>query len=424
MAEPPKPINITIVLSVDNNTRHIEKQVIGSLKIGEILSQKHYEFSCFNDGIRLVETNDLNFYGIGDGDIVDIKGLNKPVALARSSRVVPNEKDYHQIYLNSDKCGFLLKKKTSTVSGWKKRWVVLCRGFLFYYLNPKDDVPIGKLLINRDCVKFIGSSSDKQFVFNYENRGNMYMFACEDEEEYNMWKKCLIDYEPSPVSTVAMKMLQESTAFQKSFEFYIHETKVLTISSKLEFTFVHLNLHKSVYFSTQKEYEQWKKLLSDTIKIMGRDLYNDSFITDEYKDEANILKRRPGKKDKNVPFGCFDLLLARVEVFETSKGFPVLEIKTSEGEYHFTSSNMKELKIWSGLIQRECTGTPQNVQRLQHVTFDLEWDTSGSDPNEIFDLKNVLGTGSFGTVYRAVHRQSNFEMAIKILTVDKQKLMH
>ncbi|KAL7715141.1 hypothetical protein QTN25_007357 [Entamoeba marina] len=101
MAEPPKPINITIVLSVDNNTRHIEKQVIGSLKIGEILSQvkggltpnqKHYEFSCFNDGIRLVETNDLNFYGIGDGDIVDIKGLNKPVALARSSRVVPNEK--------------------------------------------------------------------------------------------------------------------------------------------------------------------------------------------------------------------------------------------------------------------------------------------------------------------------------------------
>ena len=98
-----------------------------------------------------------------------------------------------------------------------------------------------------------------------------------------------------------------------------------------------------------------------------------------------------------------------------------MNIKTSEGEYYFTSNDPKELIIWKDLIQNECTGAPANVQHLQHVNFNLEWDVSESNPNDLFDLKNILGTGSFGTVYHAVHRESKFEVAIKILIVDKQK---
>ncbi|ELP90176.1 hypothetical protein EIN_406400 [Entamoeba invadens IP1] len=490
MSEPPKPVTIKISLQLDNKTKDIEKQVMKSTKISDILAQirgglnteqKAYEFSCFNDGIKLVETNTLDFYGIGDNDTIEVKGLNKPLAMARLSRVVPHEKDYQQIYLNSDKVGFLLKKKLSTVSGWKRRWVVLCRGFLFYYNNPKDEIPIGKMQIKEDCINFLGSDSEKQFVFSYENKPALYHFACESEEEYLSWKKCLVEHEPCVVSTVAMKMIQESTDFsvvlvnkktkawlmmnsgtvfcfdspaesESLFEFYIHESKVLTIAAEKEFTFVHLNNQRSVKFSTLKEYEKWKKMLSDMIKMMGREMYTDSFITDEYKDRKNIVKegfllkeklkkmqtrkkrwcvltrnklfyfdQKPDGKDKNVPFGCFDLLLARVELTKGPKGDEYLEIRTSEGEYQFTSQDPKELETWADLIQRECTGAPTNVQHLQHVTFDLEWDTSGSDPNEIFCLKEVLGTGSFGTVYRAVHRQSNFEMAIKILTVEKQQ---
>ncbi|EDR21492.1 hypothetical protein EDI_062060 [Entamoeba dispar SAW760] len=489
MSEPPKPLLIKVVLMIDSHTLRFDKQVTKNTKIGDILAQikggltneqKKYEFSCFNDGIRLVENNGIDFYGIDDGDEIEIKAFNKPMAMARLSRVVPHEKDYHQIYLNSEKVGFLLKKKVSKVSGWKRRWVVLCRGFLFYYNNPKDEIPIGKMQLKDTYIQFLGSDGEKQFVFQYENKPDCYHFSCESEEEYISWRKVLIEHQTCLISTVAMKMIQESTDFsivtinktkkawlmmnsgtifcfdspaesESLFEFYIHESKVLTVAAEKEFTFVHLNNRKSIRFNTSTEYEKWKSMLTDTVKIMGRNIYVDSFITDEYKDKKNIvkegflfkekLKKMQTKKkrwciltknklfyfnckpenDKNIPFGCFDLLLARVHLTHTNKGENIIEIKTSEGEYQFTSNDNKELTIWADLIQRECTGAPTNVQHLQHVTFDLEWDTSGSDPNEIFCLKEVLGTGSFGTVYHAVHRQSNFEMAIKILTVNKQQ---
>lgn len=63
-------------------------------------------------------------------------------------------------------------------------------------------------------------------------------------------------------------------------------------------------------------------------------------------------------------------------------------------------------------------GLPYNVQLKAHVSFNYEW--KGQDPNEIFKLGSILGKGAYGCVYKATHRESNFVLAIKILTVKKE----
>ncbi|EDR23217.1 hypothetical protein EDI_254990 [Entamoeba dispar SAW760] len=229
MSEPPKPLLIKVVLMIDSHTLRFDKQVTKNTKIGDILAQikggltneqKKYEFSCFNDGIRLVENNGIDFYGIDDGDEIEIKAFNKPMAMARLSRVVPHEKDYHQIYLNSEKVGFLLKKKVSKVSGWKRRWVVLCRGFLFYYNNPKDEIPIGKMQLKDTYIQFLGSDGEKQFVFQYENKPDCYHFSCESEEEYiNLMKKTMENLNEQQLRYVLNETLKGLV--------YLHSIKII-----------------------------------------------------------------------------------------------------------------------------------------------------------------------------------------------------
>ena len=128
-----------------------------------------------------------------DGDTVEVKGITRRMSRSRQTTQQVAHLNYHDVYLNADKCGFLLKKKITKVSGWKHRWVVLCCGYLYYYLNPKDDVPIGKLLINKTNVRFLGSTSEKNFVFSYEHKQDEYHFACENEEEYLNWKRALLE---------------------------------------------------------------------------------------------------------------------------------------------------------------------------------------------------------------------------------------
>lgn len=59
----------------------------------------------------------------------------------------------------------------------------------------------------------------------------------------------------------------------------------------------------------------------------------------------------------------------------------------------------------------EGIGMPYNVMHNVHINLNFEWDVGS--PLEIFQLAEKLGQGSFGAVYRGIHKATGIELAIK-----------
>jgi serine/threonine protein kinase len=59
----------------------------------------------------------------------------------------------------------------------------------------------------------------------------------------------------------------------------------------------------------------------------------------------------------------------------------------------------------------EGIGLPYNVMHNVHINLNFEWDVG--NPLDIFQLSDKLGQGSFGAVYRGIHRATGIELAIK-----------
>ena len=57
--------------------------------------------------------------------------------------------------------------------------------------------------------------------------------------------------------------------------------------------------------------------------------------------------------------------------------------------------------------------SPYNVQHKSHVNFNFKW--AGDDPEELFEMHQLLGQGAWGKVLKAVHKASGFTLAIKII---------
>ena len=65
-------------------------------------------------------------------------------------------------------------------------------------------------------------------------------------------------------------------------------------------------------------------------------------------------------------------------------------------------------------------GIPYGLKHNLHVNFDFNWE--GQNPYDVFTLGEKLGEGSFGSVYKGYHKESQFLLAIKEIGVVKEKL--
>eukprot|EP00002_Diphylleia_rotans_P027259 TRINITY_DN5460_c0_g1_i4.p1 TRINITY_DN5460_c0_g1~~TRINITY_DN5460_c0_g1_i4.p1 ORF type:complete len:593 (+),score=122.13 TRINITY_DN5460_c0_g1_i4:65-1843(+) len=77
----------------------------------------------------------------------------------------------------------------------------------------------------------------------------------------------------------------------------------------------------------------------------------------------------------------------------------------------------KKKRFWrrSGSRKPLEIGVPYNVIHKSHVDFDFQW--TMQNPKETFEMLELLGTGTFGTVHRARHRENGFVLAIKSIKI-------
>ena len=141
--------------------------------------------------------------------------------------------------------------------------------------------------VDSSNILILGTVSEKSSIFKYERDDKIYHFSCENKSDFEDWNNVLTEGRASSIRTAAIEMLNakeeasivmlnnskrgililksgtiycyESAADAESlFEFYIHESKILTVEKTREFTFVHLNNRKTVKFQSQAEFDKWK----------------------------------------------------------------------------------------------------------------------------------------------------------------------
>jgi len=95
-----------------------------------------------------------------------------------------------------DKDGFLYKRAGSTKKSaaaqkkWKAYYFNLVQGSLYYYQNPEDPEPKGKLVLKE--IKFAQEdpqieNSGKKFTFSFRNDKQDLLLASEDEQDWKEW---------------------------------------------------------------------------------------------------------------------------------------------------------------------------------------------------------------------------------------------
>lgn len=90
-------------------------------------------------------------------------------------------------------------------------------------------------------------------------------------------------------------------------------------------------------------------------------------------------------------------------------------IKLRELQHQQTIESMGRKLRGREVAQAESSGitSPYNVQHKSHVNFNFKW--AGDDPEELFEMHQLLGQGAWGKVLKAVHKASGFTLAIKII---------
>jgi len=59
-------------------------------------------------------------------------------------------------------------------------------------------------------------------------------------------------------------------------------------------------------------------------------------------------------------------------------------------------------------------GSPFNVVHQTHVDFNFTWG-GHQDPGELFEFKEEVGKGAYGGVFKAIHKETGFELAVKVV---------
>ncbi|KAJ3011031.1 hypothetical protein HKX48_007059 [Thoreauomyces humboldtii] len=93
--------------------------------------------------------------------------------------------------------------------------------------------------------------------------------------------------------------------------------------------------------------------------------------------------------------------------------------ETNASQVAPASSWMKKLMDGKAPLARGISAPSGFVKQI-HVDSDFNWFGEG-DPNEMFELQEKLGEGAFGSVFKAILKQSGFVLAVKQIQTGKNE---
>eukprot|EP01121_Diplochlamys_sp_Union-15-3_P003525 TRINITY_DN1342_c0_g1_i4.p1 TRINITY_DN1342_c0_g1~~TRINITY_DN1342_c0_g1_i4.p1 ORF type:complete len:424 (-),score=90.73 TRINITY_DN1342_c0_g1_i4:37-1200(-) len=121
-------------------------------------------------------------------------------------------------------------------------------------------------------------------------------------------------------------------------------------------------------------------------------------------------------KKKEERDDWIDKLKAMGELARTTHaGLSNEERESKEKERKNSKGKDYAKSVASSESSRSSVGTPYNVVHKSHVNKEFKWSSSATDPSALFELESKLGQGACGAVYKAKHRESSFELAIKVV---------
>jgi len=96
-------------------------------------------------------------------------------------------------------------------------------------------------------------------------------------------------------------------------------------------------------------------------------------------------------------------------------------IKGAKGEKEKTPKKPKKgsKRLRKSGKQLVSISGPQNFRQTLHVDTEMKW--KEDDPAESFQIVRKLGEGAYGSVYKAIHKTSSIELAIKSVLLEREE---
>jgi len=118
----------------------------------------------------------------------------------------------------AEKVGYLTKRGAKW-KNWKRRYFVLKDNFLYYFVDPKDVIPKGVILLKSVTIEnaekitkkklCISVQTGKSFTAKTGWQNRMYFFQAEKEEDLESWKKAISNAAPGKKLPHTQQMTDE-----------------------------------------------------------------------------------------------------------------------------------------------------------------------------------------------------------------------
>eukprot|EP01121_Diplochlamys_sp_Union-15-3_P017925 TRINITY_DN6417_c0_g1_i3.p1 TRINITY_DN6417_c0_g1~~TRINITY_DN6417_c0_g1_i3.p1 ORF type:complete len:665 (-),score=144.11 TRINITY_DN6417_c0_g1_i3:57-2051(-) len=320
--------------------------------------------------------------------------------------------------------GYLEKK--SGMSKWKKKWCWVTQGKLFIANHPQGSS--AQIVLNSVVVQDATQVTGKTHALSLMNvSGKTLFLKCNDSEEYEQWKSAL-----TPVANTIFRRSVSKSKLINSPETTHHTPNTTNPShsnvKESEFTMFEDIVEACVVCKTKDgKIRMYNNAAEELFKfpneeVLGKKIY--CLLSNKMSKDSAFLKKVKSGKNRIIGRGKVKSgqhFKTEILISHLSGGNFVAKFKSLAGndekenirdlaiKLKKLEEEMKSLKTENSILREEVGAREESSDEEANLYF-------SKDPTQLFSLKEIIGKGAFGAVFRAKELKTKNEVAIKILS--------